>query len=137
MLKGGTRFSVDFTDVFPAGCKYLPDSVGEVEDYDEKTGRRTPAKDKLTGQRVFQCRVYDMDEELGKRSREVAVKLLGDVQPVPPVGAFEEIEFVGMTVTPYVANNGRMAYSIRATGWQAPARGKSTRPVSGAEGRAA
>jgi hypothetical protein len=137
MLKGGTRFSVNFADVFPHGCKFLPDSVGEVEDYDEKTGRRTPAKDKLTGQRVYQVRVYDMDEELGKRSREVAVKILADVQPVPPVGAFEEVEFTGMTVTPYVANNGRMAYSIRATGMRAPSAAKNMRPVPGAEGRAA
>jgi hypothetical protein len=120
-LKGGTRFTVNFADVFPAGCKYLPDSIGEVEDYDEKTGRRTPAKDKLTGQRVYQVRVYDADPELGKRAREVSVKILADVQPVPPVGAFEDIEFVGMTVTPYVANTGRMAYSLRATGMAAPA----------------
>jgi hypothetical protein len=120
-LKGGTRFTVNFVDVFPAGCKYLPDSIGEVEDYDEKTGRRTPAKDKLTGQRVYQVRVYDADPELGKRAREVTVKILADVQPVPPVGAFEEIEFTGMTVTPYVANTGRMAYSLRATGMVAPA----------------
>jgi hypothetical protein len=131
MLKGGTRFSVSFADVFPAGCKYLPDSVGEVEDYDEKTGRRTPAKDKLTGQRVFQVRVYDMDPELGKRGREVAVKILSDVPPVPPVGAFEEVEFEGMTVTPYVANNGRMAYSLRATGLRAPAvAGKASRQAA-------
>jgi hypothetical protein len=65
--------------------------------------------------------VYDADPELGKRAREVSVKILADVQPVPPVGAFEDIEFVGMTLTPYVANTGRMAYSLRAAGMVAPA----------------
>ncbi len=129
-LKGGTRFTVNFADVFPNGCVYLPGSIGEVEDYDEKTGRRTPAKDKLTGQRVYQVRVFDNDEELGKRAREVTVKLLGDVQPVPPVGPFEPIEFDGMTVTPYVANTGRMAYSLRATGMRAPAGAKASRPAA-------
>ena len=120
-LRGGTRFSVRCEDVFPAGCALVPESVGEVEDYDEKTGRRTPSKDKLTGQRVWQVRVMDLDPELGKRSRETTVKISADVQPVPPSGApFEAVEFDGMTVTPYVANNGRMAYSLRATGMRAP-----------------
>ncbi|GAA5176946.1 hypothetical protein GCM10023322_00370 [Rugosimonospora acidiphila] len=121
-LKGGTRFSVDGNDVFPGGCVLVPDSIGEVEDYDEKTGRRTPAKDKLTGQRVWQVRVMDLDPELGKRSRETTVKIIGDYQPVPPTGApFEAVEFDGMTVTPYVTNNNRMAYSLRAIAMRAPA----------------
>jgi hypothetical protein len=99
----------------------VPESLGEVEDYDEKTGRRTPAKDKITGQRVWQVRVMDLDPELGKRSRETTVKISADYQPVAPTGTpFEAVEFDGMTVTPYVANNGRMAYSFRATGIRAP-----------------
>ena len=126
-LRGGTRFSVTCDDVFPAGCVLVPDSIGEVEDYDEKTGRRTPAKDKLTGQRVYQVRVMDLDPELGKRSRETTVKISGDYQPVPPTGApFEAVEFEGMTVTPYVASNGRMAYSLRTTAMRAPAGVKSS-----------
>jgi hypothetical protein len=119
-LKGGTRFSVNGVDIFPAGCVLVPESIGEVEDYDEKTGRRTPAKDKLTGQRVWQVRVMDLDPDLGKRTRETTVKIVGDLQPVPPTGApFEAVEFDGMTVTPYVANNGRMAYSLRANAMRA------------------
>ncbi|MEV0326211.1 transcriptional regulator [Micromonospora echinospora] len=120
-LRGGTRFAVRFEDVFPAGCALVPESLGEVEDYDEKTGRRSPAKDKVTGQRVWQVRVMDLDPELGKRSRETTVKISADYQPVPPTGTpFEAVEFDGMTVTPYVANNGRMAYSLRATGLRTP-----------------
>jgi hypothetical protein len=121
-LKGGTRFSVNCDDVFPAGCALVPGSIGEVEEYDEKTGRRTPAKDKVTGQRVWQVRVMDLDPELGRRSRETTVKIVGDHQPVAPTGTpFEPVEFDGMTVTPYVTNTGRMAYSLRATAMRAPA----------------
>ncbi|WP_329107075.1 transcriptional regulator [Micromonospora sp. NBC_01699] len=121
-LRGGTRFSVRCGDVFPAGCALVPESMGEVEDYDEKTGRRSPAKDKVTGQRVWQVKVMDLDPELGKRSRETTVKISADYPPAAPTGAyFEQVEFDGMTVTPYVANNGRMAYSLRATGMRAPA----------------
>jgi hypothetical protein len=130
-LKGGTRFGVNFADVFPAGCVLVPGSVGEVEDYDEKTGRRTPAKDKLTGQRVWQVRVMDLDPELGKRSRETTVKIVGDHMPVAPTGTpFEAVEFDGMTVTPYVTNTGRMAYSLRASAMRAPAIGANGRQSS-------
>src|SRR5690242_16627837 len=86
MLRGGTRFAVRHDDVFPAGCYLVPGSIGRVEDYDEKTGRRTPAIDKVTGQPVFQARVSDADPELKTRSRETPVKLLADYQPVPPTG---------------------------------------------------
>jgi hypothetical protein len=120
-LRGGTRFSVRFEDLFPAGCVLVPDSITAAQDYNEVTRERTPSKDKLTGQRVWQVRVMDMDPELAGRSREVTVKVLADVQPVPDNGApFAPVEFEGMTVTPYVGNNGRLAYSFRATGLRSP-----------------
>lgn len=122
-LKGGTRFAVPFEAVFPHGCVLVPGSVAEVQDYDERTKTRTPSTDKVTGQRVYQVRVMDMDPELGARSREVAVKILADVQPVPPVGPFQPVEFEELTVTPYVNNAGRLAYSYRATGLSAPRTG--------------
>jgi hypothetical protein len=46
--------------------------------------------------------MMDMDPALDGRSREVAVKILADVQPVPPTGnMFEPVEFEGLVVTPY------------------------------------
>jgi hypothetical protein len=39
-------------EVFPGGCALVPGSITEAQDYDERTGRRSPAKDKVTGQRV-------------------------------------------------------------------------------------
>ena len=60
------------------GCCLVPGSITEAQDYDEKTKRRTPSVDKLTGKRVFQCRVSDLDEDLEGRSRETVVKILAD-----------------------------------------------------------
>jgi len=119
-LRNGSRLGVSMADVFPHGCHLVPGSITEAQDYDEKTKLRTPAVDKLTGKRVFQCRVVDMDPELEGRSREVVVKIIADREPVPPTRApFEPVDFDGLTVTPYVTDKGRMAYSLRATGIKA------------------
>jgi hypothetical protein len=89
-------------------------------DYDETTKTRRPAIDKVTGKRVWQCRVQDMDPDLAGRSRETVVKILADQQPAPPTRTlFEAVEFDGLQVTPYVTDRGRLAYSLRATGIKA------------------
>ena len=129
-LRGGTRFAVPFEAVFPHGCVLVPDSIAEAQDYDERTKARTPSKDKVTGQRVFQVRVMDMDPDLGSRSREIAVKVLADEAPVAPVGAFQLVEFQGMTVTPYVGNTNRLMFSYRATGLSAPTSAPQSHAVS-------
>jgi hypothetical protein len=129
------RFKVSMGEVFPAGCALVPGSITEAQDYDERTGRRSPAKDKVTGQRVWSCRVIDLDPELEGRSREVAVKILADVQPVPPSGdMFAPVEFENLTVTPYANDKGRMAYSFRATAIVAPKGGKAQAPSAGQGG---
>ena len=116
-LRNGSRFPVSMQQVFPHGCHLMPESITEAQDYDEKTRIRTPSIDKLTGKRVFQCRVADMDPELEGRSRETVVKILADREPNPPTGQpFELVEFDNLQVTPYVTDKGRMAYSLRATG---------------------
>jgi hypothetical protein len=119
-IRGGSRLPVSMNVVFPNGCHLLPDSIAEAMDYDEKTKTRRPAVDKVTGQRVWQCRVQDMHPELAGRSRETVVKILADRQPVPPTRTlFEAVEFEGLQVTPYVTDRGRLAYSLRATGIKA------------------
>ena len=100
----------------------MPDSITEAQDYDERTRTRSPSVDKLTGKRVFQCRVSDLDPDLAGRSREVVVKILADRPPVPPTGQpFEPVEFENLQVTPYANDRGRIAFSLRATGLK-PAR---------------
>src|SRR5947207_7909189 len=124
-LRNGSRFAVSMQQVFTHGCHLMPDSIAEAQDYDEKTKTRSPSVDKLTGKRVFQCRVADMDPELEGRSRETVVKILADRQPAPPTGQpFELVEFDNLQVTPYVTDKGRMAYSLKATGI------KAARPVA-------
>ena len=96
--------------------------------------------DKLTGQRVWQCRVVDMDSALEGRSREVVVKIAAERTPVPPTRTpFEAVEFEGLTVTPYVDNGrctgrgrcgARMAFSLRATGLKAAARSVPSKDVA-------
>jgi hypothetical protein len=136
MLKNGVRLPVRFEDVFPNGCLYVPGSIGAAEDYDEKTKLRSPSFDKQTGERVWQVRVIDLDPELGTRSREVAVKILADVQPVPPSADVCPVEFDGLMVTPYIAEKtGRMTFSYRATGLRAPSVGIRAR--SSNDGKAA
>jgi hypothetical protein len=125
-LRNGARLGVSHADVFPFGCHLVPNSITEVEDYDERTRQRSPAIDRVTGSRVWQCRVSDNDPELGARSHEVVVKILSDRKPVPPTGAdFELVEFDRLTVTPYINNDrcsgggrcgARMAFSLRAMG---------------------
>ena len=125
MIRNGARFPVAFADVFAHGCNLMPDSITEAIDYDEKTKTRRPASDKLTGRPVWQCRVADNDPELAGRSRETVVKIIAGRKPARPTGAaYEPVEFDGLTVTPYVTDRGRMAYSLRATGI------KAARPVS-------
>ena len=122
-LRNGSRFAVSMAIVFPDGCYLVPDSFSEVRDYDEKTKVRTPSVDKVTGKRVFQCRVVDMDQELEGRSRETVVKIVADYMPVNPTkAAFEAVEFENLTVTPYINDKNRMAYSLRATGLKAAVR---------------
>ena len=119
-IKTGSRFPVSMADAFPQGCYLMPDSISEAQDYDEKTKTRRPAVDKLTGKPVFQCRVVDMDPELEGRSRETVVKIIADRMPQPPTRApFEPVEFKNLTVTPYINDKNRMAYSLRATGVRA------------------
>jgi hypothetical protein len=127
MIKGGARIPVPFEVAFPAGCVLVPDSIAAVEDYDAATKTRTPQFDKVTGTRVYQCRVMDADPELGAQSREVVIKILADHQPVPPVGPFQPVEFEGLIVTPWIDDPGKgsnrrpkLMFSYRATGMVAP-----------------
>jgi hypothetical protein len=125
-LIGGVRLPVSTADVFPDGCVLLPGSLAEVKDFDDRSRVPSPAVDKVTGLRVWQVRVHDLDQSLPEnRSREVVVKLLADREPqVPGNGQFVPVEFDGLTITPYVDSsrcNGqgkcraRGAFSLRAT----------------------
>ncbi|GGO00536.1 hypothetical protein GCM10010116_00790 [Microbispora rosea subsp. aerata] len=122
---------IAFEHVFPHGC-YLVGEVEQVKDFAASTGGRTVyAKDKTTGELVWQVAVMDADPAAKLAQKTVAVKIVAPVQPVPPTPApglpITPVEFEGMTVTPYVNQaTGRLAYSLRARGMRAPRTGAAS-----------
>ncbi|GAB3145870.1 plasmid replication, integration and excision activator [Microbispora bryophytorum] len=118
---------VSFDMVFPHGC-YLVGEVEAVKDFDASTnGRFVQARDKQSGELVWQIAVMDADPQVKPAQKTVAVKIIAPVQPVPPAPVaglpFTPVEFDGVTVTPYVNGNGRLAYSIRVREMRSPRTG--------------
>jgi hypothetical protein len=128
------RMRVPFGDVFPAGA-YMVGEVEPVEDYEmikaAKAAGREPGdvqlRDKVTEKRVWSVRVIDADPLARRGKSEVVVKISADQQPVPPAASpgspFRPVEFLELTVTPYVDENSgrpRQAFSFRALGMKAP-----------------
>ncbi|MEU8150697.1 plasmid replication, integration and excision activator [Nonomuraea sp. NPDC052129] len=115
---------VTFDMVFPHGC-YIVGEVEPVKDFDASTnGRFVQARDKQTGELVWQVTVMDADPSLKAAQKTVAVKILNPVQPVPPAPMpglpFTPVDFDHMAVTPYVNQAGRLAYSIKVREMRAP-----------------
>ena len=152
-LMSGHRFSVDFDEAFPHGVFAL--SVVRAEDYHERTGKRTPAKDDRTGLAVWTVTCMDRDPEA--RSKEVKVKVLADLCPVlpgeiAPGTGMHAVVFTDLQVTPYVVEGApgrrsQLGLSYRATGLHAlgkapaastPGRGAGQAPSGGSgDGKAA
>ncbi len=113
---------VRFEDVFPAGAFAV--SVEPVADFDaSKSGNKVQARDKASGQPLWVVAVVDPDPEA--RDTSARVKVAAPVLPVLPDPApglpFRPVEFEGLTVTAYVNNSNRVAYSFRATAVRVPA----------------
>ncbi|MGC5009684.1 plasmid replication, integration and excision activator [Streptosporangium sp. DT93] len=116
---------VHFGQVFPHGC-FIVGEVEQVKDFDASSkGRTVYAKDKNTGELVWQVAVMDADPTVKAGQKTVSVKILSPIQPVVPAALpglpFVPVEFDGMTATAYVnQNTGRLAWSIRATSMRPP-----------------
>ncbi len=118
---------VTFEQVFPHGC-YVVGEVEKVKDFDASTnGRFVQARDKTTGEPVWQVAVMDADPTLKPAQKTVSVKILSAEQPVtpPPMPGLPitPVEFDHITVTPYVNAVGRLAYSIRVRVMRTPRAG--------------
>jgi len=116
---------LEFGVAFPDGV-YAAGAFEPVRDFDRSQGDRFVQQlDKATGQPLWAVEVIDADPQA--RARTVKVKVISTQQPVlPPAtdGApFVPVEFTGLTVTPYVNQAGRLAYSLKALGVRAAARG--------------
>ena len=123
---------VEFGTVFPDGA-YAAGVFEAVRDFDRSQGDRfVQQKDKGTGLPVWTVDVIDADPQA--RARTVKVKVAAEYQlTLPPASAgspFTAVEFTGLTVTPYVNQAGRLAYSFKATGVRAPSRGTTVRPAA-------
>ena len=122
---------VEFGMVFPHGV-YAAGAFEPVRDFDRSQGDRfVQQADKATGAPLWAVEVIDADPQA--RARTVKIKVASAQQPVlPPApgGApFVAVEFTGLTVTPYVSQAGRLAYSVKATGVRAAGRHGGGRPV--------
>lgn len=124
-LQGGHRFGVEFGQVFPHGA-YAVGPVEQANDFDRSTkDNKVQARDeKGTGLPVWTVQVMDADPSVKGQAKTVTVKVAAERQPVLPDAQglpFVAVEFTGLTVTPYVdSKSGRLAYSFRADGVQAP-----------------
>jgi len=113
---------MDFGTAFPHGV-FAAGAFEPVRDFDRSQGDRfVQQADKTTGAPLWAVEVIDADPQA--RARTVKIKVISPHQPVlPPAtgGApFVPVEFTGLTVTPYVNQAGRLAYSLKATGVRAP-----------------
>ncbi|OLP53938.1 hypothetical protein BJM39_02280 [Salmonella enterica subsp. enterica serovar Javiana] len=138
------RMPVQFDDVFPEGA-LMRGEVSPVEDFDliraAKAEGREPGdvqvRDKVTGQRVWEVRVVDLDEEAAKGQGEVTVKVTADVQPVPPPREdgqkLRPVAFDNMTLTAWIDDRGnrpKIGWSLRASSMRAPgAKAAPSRPT--------
>ncbi len=121
---------LEFAQVFPAGA-FAAGAFEPVRDFDASKGERfVQAKDKATGEPVWAIDVIDADPDA--RAKTVRVKVTAHAQPVlptaPPGSPFIPVDFTGMSVTPYVNQAGRLAYSLKATGVRSPGRGGRPHP---------
>ena len=136
-VPNGLKVPVPCEYVFPAGALCL--GVEPATDFEKRGQGDDQLRDKETGERVWLVKVLDLDEAAGKfgGSKEVKVKVVAPVQPVPPTsmipGYPPAVEFTGLTLTPYVDSQrcktggpasakckARLAWSIRATAMTEP-----------------
>ncbi len=134
------RIKINHGDVFAHGA-YVVGDVEAVRDFDKSSpGKAVQAADKESGLLVWSVSVLDADPEARKDMRTVTVKISAPHQPIPPEAMpgvpFRPVEFDGLTVTPYVNDKGRIAFSYRATHLRAPAVGVR-KPAVENDGKAA
>jgi hypothetical protein len=117
---------VEFGHVFPRGV-FASGEFEAVRDYDASKagGRFVQSKDKNSGLPLWQIDVIDGDPTARDKTSRVKVAAADQpVLPAPPASGlpFVPVEFAGLTVTPYVNQAGRLAYSLKATGVRVPGR---------------
>lgn len=126
-LQGG--IPVDFGQAFPHGA-FVAGKVEPINDFEKSTPEKPiQDRDKNTGLPLWSVTIVDGDEDVRKGQTEVTVKIMSEVQPVPPeklAGTpFRPVELIGLTVTPWIEDRGpkarpRLKYSYKASGMSKP-----------------
>ncbi|MYW04516.1 plasmid replication, integration and excision activator [Streptomyces sp. SID3343] len=119
-MKGA--ISVTFAAVFP--FEAFAKSVAPVADFEaSKGGAKVQARDKVTGLPVWAVSVVNGDPDAVEAT--VKIKVAADAEPELPDALpglpFRPVEFDGLTVTAYLNQSNRVAFSFRASGVRAPA----------------
>lgn len=119
-------FKIDCGEQFPHGLFAI--AVAGQLDFEKSQAKAedAQARDKESGERVWVVRVLDNDPEA--RTSEFKVKIIAPHCPTLPEALegtnFRPVVFRNMMVTPYVeetkTGRARVAYSLRATGVEAP-----------------
>jgi hypothetical protein len=109
-------FKVSFGEVFPHGA-FVKGGVERVRDFDRSSRDNfVQMIDKATGLPLWQVEVIDGDPE---SKGSLKVKIACEVQPVAPEPMpgfpFAPVILEGLTVTPYLTDAKRIAYSLRAS----------------------
>ena len=117
---------VEFGVVFPSGA-YAAGAFEPVRNFDASTGEKfVQSSDKASGLPLWVIEVIDGDP--AARVRAVKVKVAAQALPVAPAGTagspFTPVEFTGLSVTYYVNQAGRLAYSLKASGIRPPGRSR-------------
>ena len=119
-------FKIDCTDLFPYGVAVCS-AVTAQSDFEASTAtNKVQSRDRNSGQLVWVVDVLDFDPDA--RERTFKVKVLADVQPVPPEvmpgTPLRPVYLEGLQMTPYIkdGNFPKVAYSLRCTGLSAPKR---------------
>lgn len=116
-----TAIPIDFAHYFKHGAAIKSEKFEPVAEWQD--GKNVGQQyDKTTNKPLWSVQVIDLDPEARKGQSEVTVKIASATEPpVPPTAGglpFRPAIFEGMTITPYVNQNGgapRVAYSLRAT----------------------
>jgi len=133
VIPSSIKIPVPWEYIAPHGALCL--GVTPATDFDKRGQADDQMRDKETGTRVWLVKVVDLDPEAGRfGSNEIKIKVIADQAPVPPASAVPGyppmVEFIGVTLTPYVDSQrctgssakcrARQAWSIRASAMTEP-----------------
>ncbi|MGH3504399.1 MAG: hypothetical protein ACRDQA_26385 [Nocardioidaceae bacterium] len=132
-IRKGKRFDAEMDETFPQGLVLVGGvrAATEFQSQEDRTRGREPRQlfDEQTAKHMWLGTVTDPDESRAKRA-SFEIKLVADVQPVPPTDevmpGMRPIALEGLQVEPRIAGQGEfkyLTYQVWATGFADPTQG--------------